>query len=79
MTMADLTTMRLWLKEAENARHQAMTGKRLVDVWVMEYGRTRYGEASIADIDRYISTLKSEIRSIEVNDQQMRGPVRLLW
>ncbi|WP_297576215.1 gpW family head-tail joining protein [uncultured Deefgea sp.] len=58
--MTDLSTLRLRLVEAENARHKLLTGSLRERI-----NRTgteiTYSRADIDKLERYISTLKGEI------------------
>lgn len=70
--------MKLWLQEAKEARHRLMTGKRVVDVWVMEYGRTRYSEPTAENLDSYIAELERDIQNAQ-SAVSPRAPIRLLF
>jgi hypothetical protein len=58
--MADLTTLQTRLTEAETALHQLMTGSKAEQIG-SDRSSVRYTAAQIPALERYISTLKSQI------------------
>lgn len=77
--MVDAAQLQLWVDEARGARHAVMTGRSVIDVWVMEYGRTRYSTATLAELNGYISALEAEIAQLAQPIVRARGPIRLIW
>lgn len=73
--MAELAQLQTWLTEAETALHKLQTGTRVVDV-THEDTRTRYQEADIAKLEKYISSLKMQISVAQGNPA--RRPIWLL-
>jgi hypothetical protein len=59
--MTDLLTLQNRLAEAENARHQLLTGSREVTVSLHGFGSTTYTQASISALDKYIGELRGQI------------------
>lgn len=78
--MATLQELETWKAEAETALHGLMVGKRVVDVWVLDYGRTRFTEATRADLEAYIDRLARMIAAAQPNSTagRQRGPIRLI-
>lgn len=76
--MPDVATLRLWLAEAKEARHLLATGKQVSDVWVMEYGRTRYSPATINELNRYIGQLEADIAKVQ-DGARSNAPIQLIW
>lgn len=62
--MADLTTLRTWLSEAEAARHALALGQSVVEV-VRDGRRMRFNEQDGAHLDTYIADLVAQIAQLE--------------
>lgn len=71
--MPDLATLETRLAEAETARHQLVTGSREVTVTVYGFGATTYTQASLRDLDAYISDLRGQIARLKGGAR--RGPL----
>lgn len=71
--MADMLTLQNRLAEAENARHQLLTGTREVTVSLQGFGSTTYTQATAAALDKYIGELRGQIAKLSGGPR--RGPI----
>lgn len=63
MAMIDVLKQRLM--EAEEAYHKLMIGEKEVSVSVGNFGSTSYNQTNISQLEKYISTLKTQISKVE--------------
>jgi hypothetical protein len=76
--MADITTLRSRLVEAESAYHRLMTGDREVEVQFSDGRRMRYSETTARDLKRYVDELRAEIVH-QISSVPAAGPVGFLF
>ena len=62
--MAELSQLRTWLSEAENARHELALGQAVVEVW-RDGRRMTFAKADLGKLDGYIGTLAGDIAKAE--------------
>ncbi len=73
--MADLATLQTRLAEAEEARHQLMTGAKEVSVTIGGYGATTYTQVNVEKLEQYIQKLTAQIERL--NGKPRRGVIRV--
>jgi len=73
--MADLATLQTRLAEAEEARHQLMTGAKEVSVTIGGYGATTYTQVNVEKLEQYIQKLNTEIARL--GGSPRRGVIRV--
>jgi len=71
--MADLAILQTWLTQAEEARHQLLTGAREVTVSLQGFGSTTYTQATASALDKYIGELRGQIARLSGGAR--RGPI----
>lgn len=71
----DIATLRVYLTEAMTARHQLLTGKRVVSIG--EGGNTvSYSRTDLGRLEAYISSLRQQIADLG-GEARRRGPLHL--
>lgn len=63
--MTNKETLKIRLSEAEEAYHKLMIGAQEVSVNVGGFGSVTYSQANISSLEKYISSLKSQIGQLE--------------
>jgi gpW protein len=79
--MADLTTLRLRLTQAEEALHKIAIG-RSVELITEDGSTVRYGKADMNKLELYIASLKNQIADLTADLTLMprrRGPVQFVF
>lgn len=61
--MADITTLRGWLAEAETARHSLAMGQSVAEVW-RDGRRMTFTKSSLSDLGKYIADLEGQIAKL---------------
>ncbi|MCJ2080739.1 gpW family protein [Methylobacterium sp. J-090] len=75
--MADVTTLRLRLTQAEEALHKVATGQT-VELLEEDGSTVRFTKANRKDLEAYISTLGGQIADATVPSRR-RGPVQFVF
>lgn len=80
--MATVAELETWIAEAEAARHTVATGGGVMDVW-RDGRRLRMRIGSIAELNEYIATLRSELVQAQieagVTPTRRRRAIGLAW
>lgn len=78
--MATVAQISTWISEAETARHDLMTGQRVVDVW-RDGRRMRFAE--VDEVDSYLRTLRAELTEAQVaagvTPTRRRRAISIAW
>lgn len=80
--MASAAQIETWITEAEAQRHALATGKGVVEVW-RDGRRLTFTTATLADLNTYIATLKSELVEAQIAEgvtpTRRRRGIALAW
>ena len=62
--MAELSQLRTWLSEAENARHELALGQAVSEIW-RDGRRMTFNKSDMGKLDSYIDVLSRDIAKAE--------------
>lgn len=80
--MATISQIETWIAEAETYRHTVATGGAVMDVW-RDGRRMKVRIGTIAELDEYIATLRSELVQAQIDagvtPTRRRRAIGLAW